>query len=51
MNCECVFVALVNQHAMRIHRIILLFVACPVLNYFSTFTHEGHNFRKEKENY
>ena len=46
--CECVFVALVIQHAMRVRPVILSSVACPGLHYFSTLTHEGHDFRKKK---
>jgi len=32
-----VFVASVIQHAMRMRRIIMSSVACPVLQYISTF--------------
>ena len=34
---ECVFVALGIQHAERMSRILLLFVACLALPYFSTY--------------
>ena len=38
--CECVFVALVIQHAKRMRRIILSSVACPALQYFPTLSHK-----------
>jgi hypothetical protein len=44
---ECVFVALVIQHAMRVRRIMLPSLACPVGQYFSTLSHERHDFRKK----
>jgi hypothetical protein len=43
---ESVSVALVVQHATRMRRIILSFVAYPALPYFATLPHKGHNFRK-----
>jgi len=36
--CECVFVALVIQHAMRMRCILLSFVACPAVQYFPTLS-------------
>jgi hypothetical protein len=33
---ECVFVALVIQHAMRMRRVTFSSVACPAVQYFST---------------
>jgi len=44
---ECVTVALSIQRAMRMPRIILLPVACPVVHYFSTLSHERKDFRKK----
>jgi hypothetical protein len=43
----CVSVALVIQHAKRMHRIILSSVACLGLPYFATLFHKRHDFRKE----
>jgi hypothetical protein len=37
-HSECVFVALVTQHATRMRRMILLSVACLALPYFSTLS-------------
>ena len=45
---ECVFVALVIQHAQRMGRIILPPVACPVLQHFDTLSHKRHDFRGKK---
>ena len=45
---ECVFVALVIQRAMRMHRIILPSVVCLAVQYFCTLSHERHDFRKNK---
>jgi hypothetical protein len=45
---ECVFLALVSQHAMRIRLIILSSVARPAVQYFFTLLHNGHDFRKNK---
>ena len=38
---ECVFVALVTQHAKRMRPIILLSVACTI---FSTLSYKRHDF-------
>jgi hypothetical protein len=39
-----VFVALGIQHAMHMHSIILPYVACLALQYFSTLSHKLHDF-------
>jgi len=46
---ECVYVALVIHHAMRMRRIILSPVAYLQLQYFSTLYHKRHDFRKKKK--
>jgi hypothetical protein len=38
-SSECVSVALVIQHAKRMHHVILSSVACWALPYFSTLSH------------
>ena len=43
---ECVSVALIIQHAKRMCRIVLSFVTCPSLPYFSTLSHKRHDFHK-----
>ena len=43
---KCVSVALFIQHAKRMRRIILSFVACSALSYISTLPHKRHDFRK-----
>ena len=47
---ECVFVALIIQHAKRMRRIILSSVARLDLPYFSTLSHKRYDYRKESLN-
>jgi hypothetical protein len=41
-----VFVALITQHAKRMRRIELSFVACPTVPYLLTLSHKRHCIRK-----
>jgi hypothetical protein len=43
-HSECVFVALVIQHAKHMRRILLQCVSCQALPYFSTLSHKCHDF-------
>jgi hypothetical protein len=47
--CECVFVALVFQHAMRMRLIILSPVARPAVPYFPTLSQKRHDFPKKNK--
>jgi hypothetical protein len=44
---QCVFLAVIIQHAVRMRRIVLSFVYCLVLLYSSTLSHKRHDFRKQ----
>jgi len=44
---ECMPAALVIQDAMRMCRMILLYVACLTLQYFSTLSHKRHDLREK----
>ena len=44
--CECVFVAVSIQHAMRILHIVICGQYGYTVRYFSTLSHKRHDFRK-----
>ena len=45
---ECVLIALVTQHTKHMRSIILSFVACLALPYFSTLSHKRYDFRDKE---
>jgi hypothetical protein len=45
---ECVVVAVGTRHAMRMRGVILSSLDCLTLKYFSTLSHKGNDFRKQK---
>jgi hypothetical protein len=47
--CECLFIAIGIQHAMGRRNIILLFFACPSLQYVSTLSHMARCLGKVTE--
>jgi hypothetical protein len=48
---ECVFVALVIQHAMRMRQFVLPSVTCSSLLYFCTLSHKRDDFRENVSEY
>ena len=45
---ECVSVALFTRNSKCMRCIITSSVACPTVQYFSTFNHTRHDIRKKK---
>jgi len=43
-----VFVTLGIEHAVRMRRVILSYMACPAVHYCFTLSHKRHDFRKKK---
>ena len=46
---ECVIVALVIQHATRMHHVVLSSLACPNLHFFPPTSHKRKDFSKKKK--
>ena len=46
---ECASVATVIQHAERMRRIMLLYLACLAVPLVSRLSHKRHDFRRKKE--
>jgi hypothetical protein len=44
----CVYIAFVIQHEKRMRHIMLLSIACLVLQYFSSLSHKRQDFRGGK---
>jgi hypothetical protein len=44
---ECLSLALAIEYEMRMGSILLSFVACLAVLYFSTLSHKRHDFRKK----
>ena len=45
---ECVFIALIIQHAMPMCRVLLTSVVCPAVRHFSTLCYKRHDLQGEK---
>jgi hypothetical protein len=46
---NCVITSLVNHHVKRMRCIVLRSVACLLLLYFATLSHQRHEFQKFSE--
>jgi len=45
---ECVLLALVIRHTIRMRRIVSSSMSCLALPYFFALSHEGHDFQEKK---